>query len=525
MAFGPRLPENAPFTPSQRAWLDGYIAGWFSFNLDNAAAQPGSDQPPSVPAESEEFPWHDPTLALEERIALAEGRRPERVLMAAMAQLDCGQCGYLCQTYAEAIARGEEKSLSRCAPGGKTTSRKLRELIASGLEPTTALPAVAASPLPSTSPGSADKPFVAVFQGADCLNGPRSEKETRHVILASADGAVDYEVGDSLGVVARNSAELVAAIIERLGAKADTAVLSPDGIERPLIEALSEACEIRRPSDQAVEVLASRARDRDESVVLQAMAEGYPGAGPEDADLLDLLEAFPSARPPLSELISALDSLQPRLYSIASSPKHVRGEVHLTVAAVRYERRARPRHGVASTFLADRVAVGEPVKIFVRPSHGFRLPASPDAPVIMVGPGTGIAPFRAFLEERRALGARGRNWLFFGNPRRRCDFLFEEELSAYCSDGLLTRLDLAFSRDQEGKIYVQHCMLEHAAELWSWLEDGAHFYLCGDAQRMARDVEAGLGYIIAKEGCMDAAAAKAYLARLVREGRYQKDVY
>ena len=442
--------------------------------------------------------------------------------MAAMAQLDCGQCGYLCQTYAEAIARAEEKSLSRCVPGGKATSRKLKELIAAGQETTT--PATAAPPQ-KTPTGSSDKPFVAVFRGADCLNGPQSEKETRHVILESADRVADYEVGDSLGVVARNSADLVAAIIERLGTKPDTPVRASDGVERPLIEALSEACEIRRPSDRAIEVLASRALDRDESVILQAMAEGYPGAGPEDADLLDLLDAFPSARPPLSELISVLDPLQPRLYSIASSPKYVPGEVHLAVAAVRYERRARRRHGVASTFLADRVATGDPVQVFVRPSHGFRLPASPDSPVIMVGPGTGIAPSRAFLQERRALGARGRNWLLFGNPRRHCDFLFAEELTGYCRDGLLTRLDLAFSRDQEGKVYVQHRMLEHAAELWSWLEDGAHFYLCGDAQRMARDVEAGLAYIAAKEGRMDAAAAKAYLAGLAREGRYQKDVY
>jgi sulfite reductase (NADPH) flavoprotein alpha-component len=333
------------------------------------------------------------------------------------------------------------------------------------------------------------------------------------------------EVGDSLGVVASNSAELVPAIVERLGAKAETPVLSPDGIERPLAGALSEACEIRRPSDQAIEVLASRALDPDESVVLQAMAEGYPGAGPEDADLLDLLESFPSARPPLSELISALDPLQPRLYSIASSPKHIPGEVHLAVAVVRYEKRARRRHGVASTFLADRVAVGDRVRVFVRPSHGFRLPASPDAPIIMIGPGTGIAPFRAFLQERRAIGAQGRNWLFFGNPRRRCDFLFEEELTVYRRDGLLSQLDLAFSRDQEGKIYVQHRLLEHAAELWSWIADGAHLYLCGDAQRMARDVDAGLAYIVAKEGGMGSAQAKAYLTRLAAEGRYQKDVY
>ena len=163
--------------------------------------------------------------------------------------------------------------------------------------------------------------------------------------------------------------------------------------------------------------------------------------------------------------------------------------------------------------------------MFVRPSPGFRLPALLDTPIIMIGPGTGVAPFRAFLQERRALGAHGRNWLFFGNPRRHCDFLFEAELTAYCRAGPLTRFDLAFSRDQEDKIYVQHRLLEHAAELWAWLDDGAHLYLCGDAQRMARDVEAGLTYIIARQGRMDTAAAKAFLARLAAQGRYQKDVY
>jgi sulfite reductase (NADPH) flavoprotein alpha-component len=518
MTICPRLPENAPFTPSQRAWLDGFVAGWFSLTAE-IPVEPPPPEPPAA-AESEEFPWHDPTLALEERLALAEGRPPEQVLMAAMAQLDCGQCGYLCRTYAEAIARGEEKSLSRCVPGGKATARKLRELLGGSAPPRSA--ATPAALAPQIEPA---RSVTAEFCGAACLNRPGSEKDTRHVVLAAADGACRYEVGDSLGVIARNSSELVAAIIERLGAKPETAVLSPDGIERPLIEALSEACEIRRPSDQAIEVLASRALDRDESLVLQAMAEGYPGAGPEDADLLDLLEAFPSARPPLSELTSALAPLEPRLYSIASSPRHARGEIHLAVAAVRYERRSRRRHGVASTFLADRLGIGDPVRVFVRPSHGFRLPPAPETPIIMIGPGTGVAPFRAFLQERRALGARGRNWLFFGNPRRRCDFLFEEELTGYCRDGLLTRLDLAFSRDQQDKVYVQHRLLEHAAELWAWLEEGAHLYLCGDAQRMARDVEAGLAYIIARHGGMGMTAAKTWLGRLAAQGRYQKDVY
>src|SRR5438132_114820 len=407
-------------------------------------------------------------------------------------------------------------------------SRALKELLAGFAAPTPKAPTAAATAVmpaaPAPLPATIDAPSPARLVMAQRLNRDGSERDTRHIVLAATPGALPYQVGDSLGVVARNCPELVGAIVARLGAKPDTPVVSPDGVERALGEALSRFCEIRRPSDQAVEVLASRAHDLDESRVLQAMAEGYPGAGPDDADLLDLLESFPSARPPLSELVSALDPLQPRLYSIASSPKQTAGEIHLTVAAVRYDKRARRRTGVASTFLCDRTVPGEPVPVFVRPSEGFRL-AAPDRPIIMIGPGTGIAPFRAFLQERQLTGASGHNWLFFGNPHRAADFLFEEELLAYARDGLLTRLDTAFSRDQEHKVYVQHRMLEHAAMLWAWLQDGAHLYVCGDAERMARDVDRGLAYILAKQGRMEPAAAKAYLARLASEGRYQRDVY
>jgi sulfite reductase (NADPH) flavoprotein alpha-component len=522
MGFIPRLPDSAPFSSSQRAWLDGYLAGLLGLEAGSDSLPP-SPPPAEAPPAGEELLWHDPALSLDERLALAEGEPLERVLMAAMAQLDCGQCGYLCRTYAEAIARGDEPNLSRCAPGGRATSRKLKELVGmSGSGTHAGAPVVAPAPAPVCSP---DAPFDVRFCAARPLNRQDSAKDTRHVVLAADPGEFDYEVGDSLGIVACNSPELVAAIISCVGVPRDTAVLAPDGIERPLEQALSEVCEIRRPADQAIEVLASRALDREESRVLQAMAEGYPGAGPEDADLLDLLQGYPSARPPLSELISALDPLRPRLYSIASSPKQAAAEIHLAVAAVRYQKRARERLGVASTFLIDRLVPGEPVRTFVRPAPGFRLPPSPDTPIIMIGPGTGVAPFRAFLQERRAIGAPGRNWLVFGNPHRDRDFLFEEELLAHCRDGLLTRLDTAFSRDQESKIYVQHRLLERAYELWSWLEEGAHLYVCGDAQRMARDVEAGLAYILGKEGRMEPAAAKAYLARLAAEGRYHKDVY
>jgi sulfite reductase (NADPH) flavoprotein alpha-component len=520
MSLVPCLPESAPFSPAQRAWLDGYLACLFSSDAGLAAPAP------TLEPEDEDLPWHDPLLSLDERLGLAEGRKPKHVLMAAMAQLDCGQCGYFCETYAAAIASGVEGSLSRCVPGGKATSRKLKELLAeigSSAEVKPAIPATVAAPasLPATDNAAR---FAARLRQTVSLHAAGAEKDTQHVVLEAIEGDLPYQVGDSLGVVARNCPDLVRTVIERLSASPDTAVTMADGIERPLIEALTDCCEIRRVSDQAIEVLASRAVDRDESRILQAMAEGYPGAGPDSADLLDLLDTFPSARPPLSELISALDPLLPRLYSIASSPKKTPGEVHLAVAIVRYRLRSRERGGVASTFLSDRVSSGDTVSVYVNPSEGFRLPA-PDRPVIMIGPGTGIAPFRAFLEERRATGASGRNWLFFGNQRRTSDFLFEDEVTAYHCDGLLTRLDTAFSRDQAHKVYVQNRMLENAAELWAWLEDGAYLYVCGDAEKMARDVDRGLAYIAAKEGRMDTAGAKAYLTRLTREGRYLRDVY
>ena len=287
---------------------------------------------------------------------------------------------------------------------------------------------------------------------------------------------------------------------------------------------MSLVCDIARPSDDAIEVLASRAPQADESNRLQALAEGYPGAAPEEADLLDLLLAFPSARPPVQELVLALGVLQPRLYSIASSLKQERDAVHLTVSAVRWQRRGRLRTGVASVFLAERAAPGAAVPVYVQQAHGFRLPADGDAPIIMIGPGTGVAPFRAFLQERRAIGAKGRNWLFFGDQHRASDFLYEEELTGYHRDGLLTHLDIAFSRDQAERIYVQQRMRESAAELWAWIQDGAHIFVCG-AVTMAKDVDAALAAIIARQGAMGMGAAKSRLAELARAQRYLKDVY
>jgi sulfite reductase (NADPH) flavoprotein alpha-component len=518
--IAPVIPENAPFTAPQRAWLNGWLAAYLG--PDAPVSLAAASAPPPAAEPDEDFPWHDPSLALEERLALAQGRKRERVLMAAMAQLDCGQCGYLCQTYAEAIASGAESSLSRCVPGGKATARALKELMEEAPTPPR-LPAAPAVPPPAAA-SSTRAPAWARFAQALRLNGEGSAKDTRHVVFDIAASGLRYEVGDSFGVQPANCPELVAAVIERLGADAADEVDCPDGSRRRLAEALELVCDIGRPSDAAIEVLASRAPELGESQRLQALAEGYPGAQPEDADLLDLLIAFPSARPPVRELVSALAVLQPRLYSIAASPSVVPGEVHLTVAAVRYEKHGRRRKGVASTFLAERASAGTEVSVFIQPAHQFRLPEAGDAPVIMIGPGTGVAPFRAFLQERRALGATGRNWLFFGDQRRATDFLYAEELAGYCRDGLLTRLDLAFSRDQAERIYVQHRMRERSAELWAWLEEGAHLYVCGAAQ-MARDVDAALAAIIARQGRRSLGESRAYLTALARDQRYRRDVY
>ncbi len=525
--YVPIIPENAPFNAAQRAWLNGWLAAYYSEPSSVGAAPSALESAPAPAAAPavEDFPWHDMSLPMEERMALAAGRPFSQRLMAAMAQQDCGQCGYLCKTYADAIASGAEKALNRCVPGGRETARMVKELIELGPGPATALASVAPAAAVSTETRGPDVARVpARLEGAAPLNGRGSAKDTRHVVFDLADTGLRYEVGDAFGIHPTNCPKTVDAIIACLGAKPGMEVTGPDGVTRPLIEALLYACDIGRPSDEAIEVLASRARIIDESQRLQALAEGYPSASHEGADLLELLQTFRSARPPVQELISALSVLQPRLYSISSSPKAVGEAVHLTVAAVRYRLRRRPRIGIASTFLADRAPPGTTVPAFIQKAHAFHLPKDNDAAMIMIGPGTGIAPFRAFLQERRAVGARGRNWLFFGDQRHDCDFLYKEEIIGFHRDGLLTQLDLAFSRDQAERIYVQQRMRERAREIWAWIEEGAHLFVCGSAA-MGKDVDAALAAIIARQGKMGSGAAKAYLAKLAKEERYLRDVY
>jgi len=532
----PVLPESAPFTPSQRAWLNGFFAAMFNGDGASAAipagesrlsAAPVAAPAPVAPAVEEDFPWHDPNLAIEERLKLAEGRTPERVLMAAMAQLDCGACGYLCKTYAEAVAGGEESDLTKCSPGGRETAKKLKELVSSGKSsPKPAAKAVARpSAAGDTTAHGRSNPFRAPLLRCEPLNRAGSAKDVRMVAFSLKGSGLSYEVGDALGVFPENHPELVEAVIDAMGARGDEWVPIPNGGSTHLFEALTNHYAITRIGDDFASLLAAHATSDSEAATLRTLVEDDVEGIPSHWDVLDVLEQFPSARPPLAEMVASLSTLQPRLYSISSSLKAHPEEVHLTVGVVRYEQGGRDRRGVASNFLGETLRPRLKAGVFVHASPGFRLPADGDVPIVMIGPGTGVAPFRAFLQDRAASGSKGRNWLFFGDQRSETDFLYRDEIEAYRAGGLLTRLDLAFSRDQAEKVYVQNRMRESAAELWAWLEDGAHLYVCGDARRMALDVDAALREIVAEHGRTSADGARDYVKAMSQAGRYQRDVY
>ncbi|SIO59252.1 bifunctional nitrate reductase/sulfite reductase flavoprotein subunit alpha [Paraburkholderia phenazinium] len=355
------------------------------------------------------------------------------------------------------------------------------------------------------------------------LNKQGASKDTRYFSLSTGDSGLEYEVGDALGVWPSNCPELVDELIGLSGLAADTAVHVSGAGEMRLADALGKHYEIARPSHEALTFIASR----DSSGALGALLAEDRKADLKKwlwgQQLADVLHEFPVTLT-APELLGVLKRLQPRLYSIASSPKAHPGEVHLTVSAVRYSNGRRQRKGVSSTFLADR-AGDVSVPVYVQKSAHFRPPHDGDTPMIMVGPGTGVAPFRGFLHERLARGDTGRNWLFFGEQHAATDFYYGDELDTMRAKGLLNRLDLAFSRDQSEKIYVQDRMREHGAELWAWLESGAHLYVCGDASRMAKDVDAALKAVVAGHGGMSDEKALEYVNGLAREKRYVRDVY
>ncbi|MEC8557929.1 MAG: sulfite reductase subunit alpha [Planctomycetota bacterium] len=354
------------------------------------------------------------------------------------------------------------------------------------------------------------------------LSGANSGKEIRHIAFDLGDSGIEYEVGDALGVMPVNAPDLVEAWLKRLDASFDTEVAGKDV---SLGELLTYKLEISTPSQDLLQALEPVVGNDEFSHVIAGGDREAIGDFLWGKDSLDLLELKPDLNLDPSEVVSWLKPLQHRAYSISSSPKAHSGEVHLTVAAVRWNYNGRPHRGVCSTYLADHAPEGKTAEIFPMPNKAFRIPQDNAAPMIMVGPGTGVAPFRAFLEERREIGATGSNWLFFGDQHRDSDFIYESELHEMSKSGLLSRLQLAFSRDQDEKIYVQHRMIESGRDIYAQLEEGAYFYVCGDATRMAKDVDAALHEIVQAHGRMSRDAAADYVAELKRQKRYLRDVY
>ena len=550
------IPETAPFSPEQRSWLNGFLAGLLSLEsgvnpltaAESAALLPAVGAPPQSrgprnEGDDGEAPWHDPAMPLTERMQLAESRPLRRRIMAAMGQQDCGQCGYNCEDYANAIFLKSEERLNLCVPGGKETARMLKTLYAEfGAIPVAAKPAdapassaqvsppaIAEAPAPiaahvkpvaaAVAAPSRNRPAEVAFLSRTRLNKAGSSKETWHIELDLVGSGIQYAVGDSLGVVPSNHPALVDSVIAAIGAPPDFPIA-----DRSLREVLGEDSSLGVAPDMLFELISyitgGERRQKAKDLARGADPDGDAAA----LDVLAALQKFPGIRPDPEAFIESLDPLQPRLYSIACSPKTDRRRAALTVDALRYTVGDRRRLGVASTFLAERIAPGAKLKAYVQKAQSFALPPDPSVPIIMIGPGTGIAPFRAFLHERTATKAPGRNWLFFGHQRRDCDFFYENEFTGMSASGFLTHLSLAWSRDGVRKFYVQDRMREAGRDLWSWIAAGAHIYVCG-AIAMGKDVERALLDIIAEHGARSLEQAGTLLSELKKSFRYQTDVY
>jgi len=588
----PYIPENAPFSPAQRAWLNGFLAGLFSQQSATAQAAPkiranvyfgtetgnseavakqtakffqsrgfesqainlnkisssalaseayalivvstfGDGEPPdSAKAFYTELhaPDHPRLSELRYSILALGDRNYERFC----------QCGKDIDVRLEALGGQRIYQLAECDVDYEAAAEAWKTGVATVLE---AAPPVQpakteakSSPAPEATPPVSDRsapsgeivydrkhPFLAQVSANRLLTAAASAKETRHFEISLDGSNLSYSVGDALGIVPCNCPELVEQILKTLNCDGEEAVPSPDGAEVPLHKALLEFYEITKIPAGLLRCIAERSADPALRQLLEPAGATQLKSFVGQREIVDLLVEHSSAKISATEFVSHLKKLAPRLYSIASSPAAHGSSVHLTISIVRYETNGRKRKGVCSTFLADRAQ--QKVGTFVHRSPHFRLPGDHTKPVIMVGPGTGIAPFRGFLYEREAVGAAGRNWLFFGDQKESTDFLYQDELFRFKKNGLLTRFSTAFSRDQPEKIYVQQRMLENTAELWAWLEEGAHFYVCGDAQRMAKDVDAALHTIVEQAGQKSKEEAETYIKKLKADHRYQRDVY
>ena len=377
----------------------------------------------------------------------------------------------------------------------------------------------------SASQWTRQNPFPGKLVVNKRLSTPDSEKDTRHFEVDLTNWGLNFEPGDSVAVYPTNDPRLVDEIIRALGAKGDEPVVAAKTM-KPLREALLRDFSITQPTPKFLKAIAERASA---APMLKELLHADRKHDLENylwgAEVIDFLLDHPSVKFTPEEFVGLLTKLQPRLYSVASSLRVYPDRVHFIVDVVQYESRGRVRKGVCSAFMAER-ADNVPVPVYPSSAKHFHMPEDGNIPLIMVGPGTGIAPFRAFLQERQARGAKGKNWLFFGAQREKSDYAYQEDWERYTKDGLLTRLDCAWSRDQAHKIYVQNKMLEHAAEIWKWIDgDGAQFFVCGDAKRMAKDVDAALRKIVQEHGGKSPEEANAYVEKLKADKRYKRDVY
>lgn len=587
-AIVPYIPDTAPFTAEQRAWLNGFLAGMFS----DAPRPASAVQPPALRftlyfatqsgtaerlakkmakelksrghvAEIFSLAKATPSEVACQKNALffastyGEGEPPDdckafrEALFAEAAPAMAGMrysvfClgdrhyEQFCRFGIELDERLQTLGGSRILPRLESDvdvdapfaqwMQSLGAYLTGSHDPAQVVAKTKNTPVPpvaeSTYLHTRENPLHAVLRERKPLTSDVSSKLTVHLSFGLEDSpAAHYQAGDACGVIAQNDPALIDEMMALLPFDGAASVEIPKHGKLAVREALLRHLQPTRLSRKIVQAFAELAG----CTILRGLLVPEQGAHLEsyiyDRGLIDLLDAYPGVITTPQQLVAILPKLAPRLYSISSSPAAHGREVHCTVALVRYRSHNRERGGVASSMLAERVDVGGRLPIYIQPNKQFRLPGSGDVPMVMIGPGTGIAPFRSFLHERLALGQKGRNWLFFGERSARTDFLYSQELGDMLKSGHLSRLDTAFSRDQAHKIYVQDRMVEHGAELWRWLQEGAQLYVCGDADRMAKDVDAALHAVVERHGGMHGEAAREYVAQLHDDRRYHRDVY
>jgi len=593
----PYIPDNAPFSEEQRAWLNGFLAGIFSSAQPAPVAEPPASLKIAVLYGSQSgtaeglarkvvkelkakghvaslasLEGYTPAALADERYAVllastyGEGDPPDdaqpfyeklcveqlpRYLDLSYCVLALGDSHYehFCKFGADLdnklAALGAVRLMDRVecdvdldeafAQWKQELYARLESIVAERPAPNVpsssiaALTAKAVVPVVGSSNGNPpaftrDNPYLAPLVEKRPLTCDVSSKLTIHMAFSIADSDLHYEAGDACGVLPQNDQRLVDEIIASLKFSPQAPVQLPKAGATTLLDALTNHLQITRLNRKMIEAYATIGSCQTLFGLLVPEQQAHLEKYTYDRGLIDIIHDYPGVLHNPADLVAMLPKLAPRLYSISSSPYAHAGEIHTTVAVVRYRSHNRDRGGVCSTMFADRTGTGERRPIYIQPNKKFRLPAG-DVPIVMIGPGTGVAPFRAFLHERRALAAMGKNWLFFGERSAATDFLYHEELEAMLADSHLTRLDTAFSRDQERKIYVQDRMIEQGAQLWSWMQDGASIYVCGDASRMAKDVDTALHTVVEAQGGFDREAAQEYIQELKDQHRYHRDVY